>query len=78
MGRQITVKELFPGITAVAICGHERAVQQVISNCDNQAVVAVINSQYSLERDLMQMLHCLSSIPAISLAPAMGIKHLCR
>jgi len=36
----------------------------VVSNCDNQAVVAVLNSQYSREKDLMQLLRCLFFLEA--------------
>ena len=64
IGRQIAVKELLPVIIAAAIWGHELAGKRVVSNCDNQAVVAVLNSRYSREKDLMQLLRCLFFLEA--------------
>ena len=64
IGRQIAVKELLPVIIAAAIWGHEWAGKWVVSNCDNQAVVAVLNSRYSREKDLMQLLRCLFFLEA--------------
>ena len=54
--KQIAVKELIPVVIAAAIWGHQWSGRRVLSNCDNQAVVAVINSRYSKEKDLMQLL----------------------
>ena len=64
MGRQIAVKELLPVIIAAAIWGPEWAGKWIVLNCDNQAVVAVINSRYSREKDLMQLLHYLFFLEA--------------
>ena len=33
--------------------------KQVVSNCENQAVVAVLTSCSSKEKNLMRLLHCL-------------------
>ena len=62
--KQIAVKELLPVIIASAIWGHEWAGRRVVSNCDNQAVVAVLNSRDSREKDLMQLLRCLFFLEA--------------
>ena len=62
VSKQIAVKELLPIIIA-AIWGHSWDGQQVIGRCDNAAVVAIINSRCSRERDLMQ-LRCLFFIEA--------------
>lgn len=37
---------------------------RVIAQCDNEAVVAIINSRYSSDKYLMQMLRCLFFIEA--------------
>ena len=62
--KQIAVKELLPIIVAAAIWGRSWCAQRVVSRCDNTAVVAIINSLYSRERDLMQLLRCLFFIEA--------------
>ena len=62
--KQIAVKEHLPIIIAAAIWGHPWGGQQVICRCDNAAVVAIINSRRSRERDLMQLLRCLFFIEA--------------
>ena len=64
--KQIAVKELIPVVIAAAIWGHQWSGRRVLSNCDNQAVVAVINSRYSKEKDLMQLLRCLFFLEATS------------
>ena len=56
---QIAVKELIPIILAAAIWGQSWQGQRVTSHCDNMAVVTILNSQYSKERVLMHLLHCL-------------------
>ena len=62
--KQIAVKELLLVIIASAIWGHEWAGRRVVSNCDNQAVVVVLNSRGSREKDLMQLLRCLFFLEA--------------
>lgn len=63
-GKQIAVKELLPVIIASAVWGHGWSGKCVVSNCDNQAVVAVLNSRYSREKDIMQLLRCLFFLEA--------------
>ena len=64
---QITVKEMIPIIVATCIWGHSWSWSRsrVIARCDNAAVVAVLNSRYSKDKLLMQMLRCLFFIEAI-------------
>ena len=62
--KNIAVKELIPILIAAAIWGKEWKGKQVISQCDNQAVVAVLSSRYSKEKDLMQLLRCLFFLEA--------------
>ena len=62
--KQIAVKELLPVIIAAAIWGHSWSGKSVVTNCDNQAVVTVLNSRYSREKDIMQLLRCLFFLEA--------------
>ena len=62
--KHIAVKELLPVVIAAVIWGHQWSGHRVLSNCDNQAVVAVLNSRYSKEKDLMQLLRCLFFVEA--------------
>lgn len=39
-------------------------VKWVVSHCNNAVVVSVLNSQYSRDKDLMQLLHCLFFLEA--------------
>ena len=57
----ITQKELVPIVLAAAVWGSlwQDCVIQVM--CDNQAVVAVVNSGYSREPQVMHLLHSLFS-----------------
>ncbi len=64
LNKQIAVKELIPVIIAAAIWGRHWANKRVRANCDNQAVVSVLNSRYSKEDDLMQLLRCLLFLEA--------------
>ena len=64
ISKQIAVKGLLPILIAAAIWGHSWSGRQVMARCDNSAVVAVINSRWSRERDLMQLLRCLFFIEA--------------
>ena len=61
---QIAVKELIPIVIAAAIWGQYWQGCSVVSYCDNMAVVAVLNSRYSRERTLMQLLRYLFFIEA--------------
>lgn len=58
-GTQIALKKLIPVVIVAAIWGHEWPGHYVTSACDNQAVVAVLNSRYCREKDMMQLLRCL-------------------
>ena len=57
-GLDITVKELFPVVMAGAIWGHRWNGYHITNHCDNQAVVAVLNSRTSREKHLMHLLRC--------------------
>ncbi|MCG8431273.1 MAG: hypothetical protein MJA29_08890, partial [Candidatus Omnitrophica bacterium] len=54
--KHIAVKELIPILVAAFIWGPLWHGKRVTSNCDNSAVVAVLNSRYSREKHLMQLL----------------------
>ncbi len=60
----IAVKELVPIIIAAVLWGHMWKGGKVMSRCDNIAVASVINSGYSRDNHLMQMLRCLFFIEA--------------
>ena len=63
----ITAKEMIPIIIALVIWGAEWTKGRVIAQCDNEAVVTIINSRYSSDKYLMQMLRCLFLLkPGIS------------
>ena len=55
----ITVKELLPIIVACAVWGKQWQGQTVMCNCDNAAVVAVVNSGRSKDNLVMHLLRCL-------------------
>lgn len=55
---QIAIKELIPITLACAIWGKHWKGMTTRANCDNDAVVAVINSGYSREPFLMHLLRC--------------------
>ena len=56
MHLQTSVKKLIPIMIAVMIWGHKWWGYNVVVNCDNEAVVTVLGSQYSREPHLMHML----------------------
>ena len=56
---QIAIKELIPIIVAAAIWGKHWKGYSLQCQCDNQAVVAVLNTRTSKEPQLMQLLRCL-------------------
>ena len=64
LNKHISVKELIPIIIAAIVWGHTLNRKQVLCNCDNSAVVAVINTRYSKDKDLMQLLRCLFFVEA--------------
>ena len=55
----IAAKEFVPIIIAAHVWGKEWGGHQVIAQCDNMAVVAVINSIYAKDPTLSHMLRCL-------------------
>ena len=56
---------MVPIIIATAIWGRSWKGKLIICHCDNQSVVAVINSRYSRDDELMQLLHTLFFFEAI-------------
>ena len=56
---QIAIKELIPITLACALWGHHWKGLTIQVNCDNDAVVTVINSGYSREPFLMHLLRCI-------------------
>lgn len=60
----ITVKELLPIVMATALWGAQWAGKTVRSQCDNAAVVAVLNSRTSREPEVMHLLRCLAFLEA--------------
>ena len=60
----ITINELLPIMVAAAVWGTRWRAQKVLCHCDNQAVVAVLNSRSSKQPQLMHMLRCLFFVEA--------------
>lgn len=60
----ISTKELIPIVIAATVWGPSWAGKLIRCNCDNQAVVSVINSGYSKDPALMHLLRCLFFISA--------------
>lgn len=58
-GVHITAKELLPIVIGCAIWGHEWKGETVPSLCDNAAVVAIITSGYSRDKQAMHLMRCL-------------------
>lgn len=63
-GLNIAVKELLPIIIASIVWGSQWKGARVIANCDNMAVVSVLNSRSSKDQNLMQLLRCLFFLEA--------------
>ena len=57
-------KELAPILVAAVLWGHSWRGGRVLAQCDNAAVVSVLNSRYCQDKRLMQLLHCLFFIEA--------------
>ena len=53
----IALKELLPVL--LSCWGKEWSVEPIRCNCDNMAVVEVLNSGYSRDREMMHLLRCL-------------------
>ena len=62
--RSIAVKELLPIVLACILWGASWRQQSVLAHCDNQSVVAVVNSGYSKDAQLMQLLRSLFFVTA--------------
>ena len=62
--QNITVKELLPIVTAAALWGAGWSGKTVRAQCDNAAVVAVVNSGSSREPEAMHLLRCLAFLEA--------------
>ena len=60
----IAIKELIPIMIATLVWGQLWSGGRVIAHCDNTAVVSVLNSRYSQDKMLMQMLRGLFFIEA--------------
>ena len=60
----IAVKELIPIVMAATVWGRSWHGSRVACRCDNQAVVAVVNSRSSSTAHIMHMLRCLFFIEA--------------
>ena len=60
----IAAKELTPIIIAAVVWGKTWKGKNIRARCDNTAVVTIINSCYSKDPTLMQMLRCLFFIEA--------------
>lgn len=60
----ITQKEVLPVVLACAVWGDQWYGKQVTAHCDNEAAVAVLNSGYSRDPQIMHLLRCLFFIKA--------------
>ena len=58
-GKHIAVLELISIIIVTIIWGPSLTGRRVLANCDNSAVVSVLNTGYSRDKSLMQLLCCL-------------------
>ena len=56
---QIAIKELIPIVLSCTIWGKHWKAMTIQANCDNDAVVSIINSGYSREPFLMHLLRCI-------------------
>ena len=62
--KHITIKELIPIVLAAALWGERWSGKSVRVQCDNAAVVAVINSGSSKDQEVMHLLRCLVFVAA--------------
>ena len=60
----ITAKELLPIVVAAAVWGREWQGTTVLARCDNMAVVAIVNSGSSREREAMHLRRSLAFLEA--------------
>ena len=63
-GYNITVKELIPIVIAAALWGREWQGKSVLVQCDNAAVVSIINHGSSKNPEAMHLMRCLVFIAA--------------
>ena len=63
-GAHITIKELVPVVIAAALWGEEWSGKTVQANCDNAAVVAILNSETSKDAEVMHLVRCLAFLKA--------------
>ena len=57
-GKAIAVLELVPIAMACMVWGPLWRGSQVVVHCDNQAIVCVVNSGYSREKNIMHLMRC--------------------
>ena len=60
----ITAKELIPIVIAAAVWGRNWQGKTVLAKCDNMAVVAIVNSGTSKEKESMHLRRCLAFLEA--------------
>ena len=63
-GLHIAVKELIPILIGTFVWGEHWKGARVTAYCDNTAVVSVLNSRYTADDRMMQMLRCLFFVEA--------------
>ncbi len=51
----IAVRELYPIMAVINSFGHKLVNSRILFHCDNQAIVAVINSQFSKDKKIMSL-----------------------
>lgn len=64
-GVHITVKELVPIVVACAVWGKQWQGKSIRCNCDNAAVVAIVNSGRSKDALVMHIMRCLFFFQAV-------------
>ena len=60
----VTAKELIPIVIAAAVWGRSWQGKTVLAKCDNMAVVAIVNSGTSKEKEAMHLRRCLAFLEA--------------
>ena len=63
--RNISVKEMFPIVLAMAIWGKLCSHQRILVYCDNMAVVEITITKTSRDKEIMHLLRCLHFFTAI-------------
>ena len=63
-GSHITLKELVPIVLAAGIWGKQWIGKTVLAQCDNAAVVAIVNSGSSKDAEVMHLMRCLAFVAA--------------